>query len=137
MKAKKFSGFTLIECIVALAVLGVSSLLLVQSYTQLMRVTKMNNSDFNSISEQMAEAEGVVAESSSTVKSLPDQTIKIKRYVKGAGGSETLFNTGVCNNYEFNYTMKVYAVKPYKSNDDRVAEGTAESQDLRYIYFHS
>lgn len=128
MKARKIRGFTLIECIVALAVLGISSLLLVQSYTQLMRVTNMNNRDFNSISEQMAEAEGVVAESASTVKALPDQTIKIKR---------DGLNTGVCNNYEFQYTMKVYAVKPYKSNDDRVTEGTSESQDLRYIYFHS
>ena len=54
---RKLKGFTLIECLIALLVLAVSSLLLVQAYTQLVTATQENYTMYNSIGRQMSDAE--------------------------------------------------------------------------------
>ena len=49
----KFKGFTLIECIVALAILGIATLTMAQIYGGVAKVNKNNNEINTSISNQM------------------------------------------------------------------------------------
>lgn len=53
MKIKRLKGFTLIECIVAMAIIGVTSLLMVQVYGTIAKMNRDNNSMNNSMEKQM------------------------------------------------------------------------------------
>lgn len=57
MKSKKLKGFTLIECIVAMAILGIASLLMVQIYGTVAKMNRENNRMNNSLEKQMEYAE--------------------------------------------------------------------------------
>ncbi|MGN0601017.1 MAG: type II secretion system protein J [Oscillospiraceae bacterium] len=50
---KKMRGFTLIECLVALAILGISSLIMAQIYASVCNVNRMNHQNNSSIANQM------------------------------------------------------------------------------------
>lgn len=54
---KKFKGFTLIECIVALGVLGIASLTMAQIYASVAQRNRMNHLVNTSLSNQMAYVE--------------------------------------------------------------------------------
>lgn len=144
MRSRKFKGFTLIECLVAMAILGVASMLLVQAYTQLMRVTVMNDTINYSISQQMANAEkpGDSGESNTAYKVRGDEDLKL---------TATIPNAPSENQYKRTYTCKVdvYCVKPYANTNgsagqhrNYASESGSESisndlgEDIRYIYFH-
>lgn len=134
---KKVKGFTLIECLVALAILGISSLLMVQAYTQLMRMTNMNNAIQVSISRQMADAERGAAADANVKKFRTDSDFEMK--------AEYPFSSNVYSDYNGNtdnYKCKVdvYAVYgfTYKNNTEmRDTTGSDEdANSVRYIYFH-
>ncbi|MGN1304927.1 MAG: prepilin-type N-terminal cleavage/methylation domain-containing protein [Oscillospiraceae bacterium] len=50
---KKMRGFTLIECLVALAILGIGSLIMAQIYASVCNVNRMNHQNNSSIANQM------------------------------------------------------------------------------------
>ncbi len=50
---KTFKGFTLIECIVALAILGIASLVMAQIYANVSRINRSNHMINTSLSYQM------------------------------------------------------------------------------------
>lgn len=54
---KRFKGFTLIECLVALGILGIASLTMAQIYANVARKNKMNHLVNTSLSNQMAYVE--------------------------------------------------------------------------------
>ncbi|MGN1416598.1 MAG: type II secretion system protein [Oscillospiraceae bacterium] len=53
MKSRKLKGFTLIECIVAMALIGITSLLMVQVYGTIAKMNQDNNRINNSLEKQM------------------------------------------------------------------------------------
>ena len=64
---KRFKGFTLVECLVALAVLGMASLTMAQIYSNVARRNKTNNLVNTSLSNQMAYVEKYSKETLDTV----------------------------------------------------------------------
>lgn len=50
---KKLKGFTLVECIVALAVLGIASLVMVEIYANVCRINRANHDTNSSLAYQM------------------------------------------------------------------------------------
>lgn len=59
---KKLKGFTLIECIIAMALIGMTSLLMVQVYGTVAMMNRDNNMMNNSIDRQMQYAEKQLTE---------------------------------------------------------------------------
>lgn len=145
---KSFKAFTLIECLVALAVLGISSLLLVQAYTQLMNMTNLNHAVYTSIADQMADVEksstGNAKELSPSIvdkkyKSTEGRTLTIERVNRVESGGKVEYQTVTATDKARKYTtnVSVYASNAYVNHDiqgkeEREKQGT----DVRYIYFH-
>ncbi len=146
---KRIKGFTLIECLVALAVLGVSSMLLVQAYTQLMKMTNLNHAVYTSIADQMADVEksstGNAKELSPTLNTANQysnsegRTLQIERVTKSVNAStgEVTYATNTSKPYTYKTNVSVYATNAYvnhnvQSAEEREKQGT----DVRYIYFH-
>lgn len=130
-KRKIARGFTLIECLVALAVLGIVSLLLVQSFTQLAYQTRVNSTLSNSIANQMSDAEDPGAAEAGTNKvtkitSSPETFKLTPKYCDGTTKSDVSIE------------VDVYAVNPYKNDagDTQVTTGDSSGTDVRYLYFH-
>lgn len=136
MKKSKIRGFTLVECIVAMAILGISSLLIVQAYTQLMKVTTMNNTLSTSIADQMADAE---AKADGNAKLISGTAISSNTYSSSEGKTFTLKKLDDSGNAVQTYVtnVDVYCVRPYDQHV-QVADATAKGDgtDVRYIYFH-
>ncbi len=127
---KKMKGFTLIECIVAIAVLGVSSVLLCQGFAQLMKVTNENNTMSMSIAEQMSDAESQ-RDGSATMLSTP---VNSDTYNSSEGRTFKMEKEGSSTVYTTN--VEVYCVNPYETKGTQNASSTKDGTDIRYIYFH-
>lgn len=127
MKKRKIKGFTLIECIIALFILGLSSLLLVQAYSQLMKVTKMSNTANISISKQMDDAEKKTDANATKLTTTPRKITVTTRQI-GTGTATSLNVT----NYSFD--VDSYQVKG-KNLDGTDASSGSEADSMRYIYF--
>lgn len=127
MKKRKIKGFTLIECIIALFILGLSSLLLVQAYSQLMKVTKMSNTANISISKQMDDAEKKTDANATKLTATPRKITVTTRQI-GTGTATSLNAT----NYSFD--VDSYQVKG-KNHDGTDASSGSEADSMRYIYF--
>lgn len=140
---KKLKGFTLIECLIALLILAVSSLLLVQAYTQLVRATRENYTMYNSIGRQMADAENPTygeGKSDSVKSKKIDEAKTIKFSVKYPDNTNASGRTIAEEVY-------VYVVSPYDMSGSQLptgadqGSGTAASNapdgtDSRFLYFH-
>lgn len=142
---KRIKGFTLIECLVALAVLGVSSMLLVQAYTQLMKMTNLNHAVYTSIADQMADVEksstgnakelSPALNTSNQYSNSEGRTLQIERVTKNA--TTGAYSAHPTKNYTYKTNVSVYATNAYvnhnvQSAEEREKQGT----DVRYIYFH-
>lgn len=60
MKKNKLKGFTLIECIVALAIIGIASLMMAQIYSSIALINKNNAKLNETLSSQMVQAENEI-----------------------------------------------------------------------------
>jgi prepilin-type N-terminal cleavage/methylation domain-containing protein len=152
---KKFRAFTLIECLIALLILAVSSLLLVQGYTQLMKVTKRNNNVYVSIADQMRDVESKTNSNAKTIGSAVtsdtysnteghdivlqkatynDSTNTYTVVTTAADKRSYKTNVTVVANYAYQQQVAGGATNVVKRNDDdkNVDRGT----DVRYIYFY-
>ncbi|MCC8043441.1 MAG: prepilin-type N-terminal cleavage/methylation domain-containing protein [Oscillospiraceae bacterium] len=130
---KKAKGFTLIECLVALAILGITSLLLAQTYTAILKLSN-NTSNINySLNQQTSDAE-----LKANAEDITDTTSKFKMTLTAVSGG-TITNAST---YEID--TSVYMVKAHtvdnSGTDVSVSKGTAYEDDgtgtdVRYIYF--
>lgn len=66
----KFKGFTLIECLVALAVLGIASLIMAQIYANVSRINRSNHITNTSLAYQMKYVENYSTDADDTVSML-------------------------------------------------------------------
>lgn len=139
---RKLKGFSLIECIIALFVLAISSLLLVQAYTQLVSVTRESYTRYNSIGRQMADAENPTSAEgkANDVKSKKIQEAKTLKFSVKYPDSDTVKRT-------ISEEVSVYVVSPFDMEGNQLPTGagqgsgsTAENAqggtDSRYLYFH-
>lgn len=144
---KIFKGFTLVECIIALAVLAIASLTMAQIYASVSKRNMTNQMLNASLSQQMAwveqyeKAEAYEIAYSGTVSTDPPHEAGSGQYVK----IESTYNS---KTYEYSYPVDIYVLfsrdadgdgsKVYdgntlKDNDDY--DGKSEDNyNLRYKY---
>ncbi len=155
---KKFKGFTLIECIVALAILGVASLTLAQIYATVSQRNKMNHLVNTSLSYQVQYVEQYSDDAADVL------TVKFNNGTKDAEGSPAPHKTthSTNNNYvtivkcvynpatsqyepdmtgkeTYSYPVNIYVLKSRdRSGDPLGASGdagyTESDYNLRYRY---
>lgn len=136
---KKLKGFTLIECIIAMFILAISSLLLVQAYSQLVSITRENYTRYNSIGRQMADAENPTAAES---KSTDVQAKKISE-AKTLTFNAKYPNSSTTVQRSISEEVYVYVVTPYDMQNNQLPTGSGQGgsnaqtgTDSRYMYFH-
>ena len=143
MAKRKVKGFTLIECLVALGILGVASLLLCQAYVQLMNITNGNNTITASIGQQMASAEAG-SDDSTNVKKFrtcdPDPAIPPNYVVEltdVAGDSTITTKAYRGSSLERSTKVDVYAAYAKGVQHNNLDEDSSkQAADVRYVYFH-
>lgn len=139
---RKLRGFTLIECIIAMFILAISSLLLVQAYTQLVSVTRENYTRYNSIGRQMSDAESpsTAEGKSNAAKAKKIQEAKTIKFNVKYPDSTTVERS-------INEEVSVYVVSPYDMQGNQLPTGKGQGSgtaadnaqngtDTRYLYFH-
>jgi len=149
MSKKKFKGFTLVECLIALAILGVVSLSMVQVFGAVSRMNVSNSIDSISLANQMkqverkldAEAVVTAGTASSGTAETPvapphigsGQHFKVKSSYKGTHGS-LIFNED-----EYSFAADIIILEPRCGHDLKLADcGTCLSDpaksNLRYTF---
>lgn len=147
---RKFKGFTLVECIVAIAILGVASLVMAQIYAAVSRNNKMNHLVNTSLSNQMKvveEASGADSVeikfnngASYTIKTPPHSGLPSSNYVKVVKLDPTTNAPAVSGAGVYSYPVDIYVLQS-RDRKDQVLSATGDAgyteQDynLRYKYF--
>ena len=147
---KKVKGFTLIECLIAMFILGIASLLLCQGYTQLMKITSRTARVNASLAHQTQLAESGKAPDDTNVKRLGGDTYKNKyelkikyvdtttysnsnrKYIPSSGKYDCKVSVfAVSGKYRSNGSMATYSYgNTYASSDNK------DGSEMRYAYFY-
>ncbi|MCR5805950.1 MAG: prepilin-type N-terminal cleavage/methylation domain-containing protein [Oscillospiraceae bacterium] len=149
----KIRAFTLIECLIAMFILGISSLLLCQGYTQLMRLTNRTSTINTSIGQQMSDAElGFNADVGHSTQLIDKTKLTTENFKVTLIGRNTGLDPENASNKpkerdfdkkgEYKTKISVYEVKAYGAwhagstdptqyDHDETKDGT----EMRYIYF--
>lgn len=143
-KSLRLKAFSLVECIVAMAILGVTSLLICQAYSQMMLITRMNSNMTHSLADQMQDAETsndgnakplnspVTPDASSHTITGGDTLIMYKlRSTTDPSGVEV-----AAEEQEYYTCVQVFAVYPYVDGVRQTSGSSEPGTDVRYIYFH-
>lgn len=138
---KSFKGFTLVECIVALAILGVASLTMAQIYATVSLRNKNNQMINTSLSNQMAYVETYTDSEAYPIYyngSNAADTSTVPPHENAAGGANVKIVSSY-NDYEYSYAADIYVLKSRdrndKDNDDAGYVGEDEDNyNLRYKY---
>lgn len=103
---KMFKGFTLIECLVALAILGIASLVMAQIYAGVSRTNQKNNSVNYSLAYQMKKVEEATGSDAipiyygnTDIKAPVQDTHSLKAQTPGDGKHPALAAAGANYNY--------------------------------------
>ena len=154
---RNFKGFTLVECIIALAVLAIASLTMAQIYASVSLRNRNNHLVNTSLSNQMAyvekytdtEAYAIYFATDASGKTTPDtetddaSTTKKPPHEsqKSVTGTKAPYVTIVSSydNSSYSYSADIFILKNRDSSDrdpdDAGYNGDAQSQlDLRYKY---
>ena len=142
---RKIKGFTLIECIVALAILGVASLTMAQIYANVAKRNRDNHLVNTSLSNQMAyveqatgaEAVQILYTGASSTQP-PHNNSSITQYVK-------IENTCNSTTYTYSYPVDIYVLRSRDaatptnefglgSNDPNYSGASEDNYNLRYKY---
>lgn len=160
---KTFKGFTLIECIVALAILGIASLTMAQIYANVSQRNRTNHLVNTSLSNQMAHVEKYTsteavpiyfgattdtadgeASEASTTKYPPHKTSKPVNnnyisFVRVAPKAADPSKYDVFNDETYSFPTDIYVLKSRdhadRDSDDTGYSGeTEDNYNLRYKY---
>lgn len=142
MKRKSFKGFTLVECIVSLALFAIAALTMAQIYAQVGLMNKRNHINNTSLAYQMKFVENYLAADrielnfdmasyNSTTKKAPHLTSTHDDYITIQRKPEPSGTT-----YEkFSYGVDSYVLLTRNSSDAPVDASEEKSDNLRYKYF--
>lgn len=126
---KKQKGFTLVECIVALAVLGIAAMVMAQVYSMVCKANEMNHRMNESLSNTVAKAEG--KDTTTTT-----EFIKIDKTASPANVKITFTKKGTTTAYNMDTTIYVYYSKDSTAHGNAVyADPSKDPIGLRYKYF--
>lgn len=130
---KKVKGFTLVECIVAMALIGIASLFMCQIYAALASLEKSNKMTSTSLVEQMkiAERESKTASSDVTPEVVPitkGVKFKVKTQPSGAAFDD--------KNKEYDVELVVMKSKSATSQGENGESGKSYKMDegVRYKF---
>ncbi|MDR0943197.1 MAG: type II secretion system GspH family protein [Ruminococcus sp.] len=140
---RKLSGFTLVECLVALMVLGLASLTLAQVYAAVAKGRRENEYMNYSLAEQMAYIEGFDAGDTDVVEI--EQTVTGEKASHTLNTSATNYHVvinggpkgGTSNVYKYGVNMYIlYSrdIEGRSSEDTDYAYPEESSGKLRYKY---
>lgn len=159
---KKIKGFTLIECLVALAILGIASLVMAQIYANVSRINRSNHNINTSLSYQMAVVEqqtksdavtmyfggGTTSSPDSNAADTASNTTKYPPHKQGISSTDlTKPNISIQSSYEdgtgkknyYSFPVDIYVLLSRdannKASDDTDYKGdTEDNYNLRYKY---
>ena len=156
---KRFKGFTLIECLVALGILGIASLTMAQIYAAVSQRNKMNHLVNTSLSNQMAYVEKYTNSEAIEIKYNNGTAVSNAEKTKPPHNRSgvTSYNNYVkvartegTNTYVYSYPVNIYVLRSrdrdnnaidktrtqVNSGDVGSTAGYGESDyNLRYKYF--
>ena len=131
---RQLKAFTLIECIIAMAILAISTMLLVQAYSALASVSKSTDEANNSIYLQMGDTENIVVAEKKT------GGVEPKKITESAKKDFVIKRTIGSDVKSYSAKVDVYVVNPYGLDDVQLNSTSADAKNDyydRYIYFHS
>ena len=143
-KSLRLKAFSLVECIVAMAILGVTSLLICQAYSQMMLITRTNNNMTHSLADQMQDAE--TRNDTNTKELSPDVVPDPVRHEFNGGDTLIMYKlrkttdpggAEVATEEQEYYTcVQAFAVYPYVDGVKQESGSSEPGTDIRYVYFH-
>lgn len=139
-KIKSLKGFTLVECVVAMAILGIASLVMAQIYGSVAKINRENHRANQSLSQTVAAAEKQISSGApdevvrihgDSITSLDMTFTKSNPPAHGTAGSYNIKNQDTdiyvySAHYENNSGTSVYYNQPTSGSDPI---------GLRYKYF--
>ena len=147
---RKFKGFTLVECLVALAILGIASMVMAQIYAGVSRNNKTNHLVNSSLSSQMkvveeaAKADSVEIKfnngASYTSKTPPHNGLPSSNYVKVVKLDPETNLPITAGAGVYSYPVDIYVLQSRNRQGNVIgADGdagyTEKDYNLRYKYF--
>lgn len=124
---KKQKGFTLVECIVALAVLGIAAMVMAQVYSMVCKSNEMTHRINESLSQTVGNIEKQTGSSTEVIKIDTGTSRQITFKKKGASSGYT---------YTMDTTIYVYYSKDSTAHGNTVyADPSKDPIGLRYKYF--
>jgi len=129
---KMTKGFTLVEVIVAMAILAIASLILVQVYFTVNAINRENHYINTSLSEQMKFVERYTNTEASPIPYAGDNTVGTEKRVNIGSGHVTLKD----GTDEYYYGCDVFVLKSRKETGTLAStdKGYTEAGALRYKY---
>ena len=148
---KTFKGFTLIECIVALAILGIASLTMAQIYAGVASKNRENHIVNTSLSNQMAYVErytdsetvGIYFNNSLTTPDSETDASSTTKYPPHKNATVSNMPqvkiVSSYGSYEYSYSVDLYVLRSRDANDKDSSDSgyMGQSEDdynLRYKY---
>lgn len=146
---KRFKGFTLVECLVALAVLGMASLTMAQIYSNVARKNKTNNLINTSLSNQMAYVERYTDSETITV-AYGGAASTDPPHKTDAGGStnyvkiQKVLPTDTSEENKYSFPVDVYLLRSRNSKDEALNKQKSDmisgaaghvGPDSEYVYY--
>ena len=138
MKKMRLKGFTLVECLIALAILGVASLVMAQIYANVSRMNRSNHNINTSLSYQMKfveksiEADAIIIYPDGGTTSTPDTNIEPPHK------ANTLKNVKITSDYgskhSYSYPVDIRVLLSRDSKNNVVSDEQENQYDLRYKY---
>ncbi|MBQ5320107.1 MAG: prepilin-type N-terminal cleavage/methylation domain-containing protein [Oscillospiraceae bacterium] len=139
---RKLKGFTLIECLVALAILGIASLTMAQIYAQVSLRNKNNHLENTSLANQMAYVEQYTKSEAIELEfDEPASGTTLPHEVSGAtagGGSSKDRFVSIVSSFsgnEYSYGVDLYTLESRDGDNVKTDESMGHSYNLRYKYF--
>ena len=134
---KRFRGFTLIECIVAMAILGIASLIIAQMYAAVSTRNKMNHLVNSSLSNQMAYVEKYTDSEAVSITYSGTITTKPPHISNPSNNTNVVKIERTDNGDLYSFPVDVYVLKSRDRHDNQLGNDSGYSEEdynLRYKY---
>ncbi|MBQ8827009.1 MAG: prepilin-type N-terminal cleavage/methylation domain-containing protein [Oscillospiraceae bacterium] len=138
MKKMRFKGFTLVECLIALAILGIASLIMAQIYANVSRMNRSNHNINTSLSYQMKyveksiEADSIIIYPDGGTTSTPDTSTEPPHKLGKLTNVKITSSYG--SKYSYSYPVDIRVLLSRDAKNNVVADKEENQYDLRYKY---